>query len=197
MGTPAVLYKRSRVKSELLHYLTLTMSLANLGKNFQDRVHRAPQEWQSTHTSPSGGGYSSPEDGIDVEEEEEVNTFINDFLTQKAKRIEQAYTISSMSVGLVLRRKYSVREIKEVESRFGRQQVWTLVDKEDATSRKIWAPPSLAETVTERDVNGVLYFSQKKRDIVVKSVILHYLGCTDTFKGSKTYKFNLSGKYSK
>ena len=98
---------------------------------------------------------------------------------------------------LTLRRKYSVREIKEVESRFGRQQVWTLVDKEDATSRKIWAPPSLAETVTERDVNGVLYFSQKKRDIVVKSVILHYLGCTDAFKGSKTYKFNLSGKYSK
>ena len=147
------------------------MPLANLGKNFQDRVHRAPQEWQSAPPSPPGGGYSSPEDEIDVEEEEEVNTFINDFHTRKV----QTTAISSMGE-LTLRRKYSVREIKEVERRFGRQQVWTLVDKEDATSRKIWAPPSLAETVTEPDVNGVLYFSQKKRDIVVKSVLLHYLG---------------------
>ena len=164
------------------------MPLANLGKNFQDRVHRAPQEWQSTRTSPSGGGYSSPE------EEEEVNTFINDFLTQKAQRIEQANTISSMSLGLVLRRKYSVREIKEVESRFGRQQVWTLVDKEDATSRKIWAPPSLAETVTERDVNGVLYFSQKKRDIVLKSVLLHYLGYTGLPTAPASYNFDFCRK---
>ena len=171
------------------------MPLANLGKNFQDRVHRAPQEWQSAPPSPPGGGYSSPEDETDAEDEiEAVSTFINDFHTRKVQRIKQTTAISSMSLGLVLRRKYSVREIKEVESRFGRQQVWTLVDKEDATSRKIWAPPSLAETVTERDVNGVLYFSQKKRDIVLKSVLLHYLGYTGLPTAPASYNFEFCTK---
>ena len=88
------------------------MPLANLGKNFQDRVHRAPQEWQSTRTSPSGGGYSSPE------EEEEVNTFINDFHTRKVQRIKQTTSISSMGE-LVLRRKYSIGEIREVVTETG------------------------------------------------------------------------------
>ena len=127
------------------------------------------------------------------DEIEEVNTFINDFHTRKVQRIKQTTSISSMGE-LVLRRKYSVREIKEVESRFGRQQVWTLVDKEDVTSREIWAPPSLAETVTERDVNGVLYFSQKKRDIVVKSVLLHYLGYTGLPTAPASYNFDFCRK---
>ena len=175
------------------------MSLPILCRNFQNRTHRAPQECQSTCSSTPGGGYSSPEDEIDVEEIEEieaVNTFINAFRTQKARRIEQA-TISSMSLGLILRRKYFVSEIREVEGLFGRQQVWTLVDIDDNSSRKIWAPPSLAETVTERDDNGVLYFSQKKRDIVLKSVTLHYLGYTGRVTAPTAYNFDFYEKLSK
>ena len=47
-----------------------------------------------------------------------MNTFINDFHTRKIQRIKQATSISSMGE-LVLRRKYSIGEIREVVTETG------------------------------------------------------------------------------
>ena len=124
-------------------------------------------------------------------EEEAIKGFIDDFQAQKTRREERA---TSMSEGLVPNRKYSVKEIIQVDTPFGRKQIWTLVDIDDGSWREIWSPESLKITVTDLDEAGLHTLSEKKRTLVKTSLILHYFGFTGPLKKPLSYNFDFCRK---
>ena len=129
-----------------------------------------------------------------VTEAEAVKGFINDFQVQKTKREERTSKATSMSVGLVANRKYSVKEIIQADTPYGRKQIWTLVDIVDKSQREIWSPESLKSTITDSDGDGLLHLSEKKRTLVKTSLILHYFGFTGPLKKPKSYNFEFCRK---
>ena len=126
-----------------------------------------------------------------VTEAEAITNFINDFQAQKTQREERA---TSMSEGLVPNRKYSVKEIIQVDTPFGRKQIWTLVDIDNKSRREIWSPESLKITVTDLDEAGLHTLSEKKRTLVKTSLILHYFGFTGPLKKPLSYNFDFCRK---
>ena len=166
----------------------------NLHRNFQSTSHQTPQEWNPILSSylediPEAGTSDGEED-IDA-----ASRLINLFNFRNVQREARSINAANMYV-LVPTRKYSVTEITEVGTTHGRQQIWSLVDKSENSFRKIWAPTALAETVRARDEAGVDYLAMKKCRIVIKRIIIHYLG----YRGPLTapsYKFNLCIKKSK
>ena len=127
-------------------------------------------------------------------EEEAITGFINAFQTQKTQREERTSKATSMSVGLVTNRKYSVKEIIQVDTPYGRKQIWTLVDIVDKSQREIWSPESLKSTITDSDGDGLLHLSEKKRTLVKTSLILHYFGFTGPLKKPLSYNFDFCRK---
>ena len=91
-------------------------------------------------------------------------------------------------------RKYSVKEIIQVDTPFGRKQIWTLVDIDDGSWREIWSPESLKITVTDLDEAGLHTLSEKKRTLVKTSLILHYFGFTGPLKKPLSYNFDFCRK---
>ena len=131
--------------------------------------------------------------------EEDGSTFISDFQIQKRQCVERFSTSgpTSMSVGVEPHKTYSVSEIREADTAYGPQQLWTLTDIDDGSWREIWAPPSLTNLVLERNDSGGLYLSQKKKEKVVTSILIYYLGYTGPLTAPTSYILRFYEKCSK
>ena len=102
-----------------------------------------------------------------------------DFLNPPPEKLQRSLSFimpTTMSAALEPNKSYSVRRIREVDTAYCRKQLWTLVDIDDEGWWEIWAPASLIKLVLERYDSGDLYLSQKKKDRVMKSIFIYYLG---------------------
>ena len=81
------------------------------------------------------GSFLNPSTGCPIEDE--IDT-VQHFQTEKLLSIP-----TTMSVGLEPYKTYSVGEIREEVTGNGCLQIWTLLDIDTISWRKIWAPPHL------------------------------------------------------
>ena len=123
------------------------------------------------------------------------STFISGFQSVPSA---PSFTLpTTMSAALEPNKSYFVSAIREVDTPYCRQQLWTLEDIDDASWREIWAPPSLTNLVLERDDSGELYLSQKKKERVLRSIFIYYLGYAGPVTAPTAYNFHFFEKLSK
>ena len=115
---------------------------------------------------------------------------------EKLQRPPSFITPTTMSAALEPRKSYSVSAIREVDTAYCRKQLWTLVDIDDEGWWEIWAPPFLTKLVLERHDNAEIYLSQKKKERVLTSIFIYYLGYTGLVAALTSYNLHFYEKRS-
>ena len=105
----------------------------------------------------------------------EVAAFLTDIQNQNAVSSGEV-SIQAMSKALEKGCRYNILDIREMETKYGRNQAWKLQKCGEIATVEVWCPYSSAKHVSDTD-GGV---SERKKALMLQ-LVLHYRG----FTGSK------------
>jgi hypothetical protein len=148
---------------------------------------KRPQHEYSDEEEPSYGSrgnkskkYSALDDSGDdflqiKEPAGDVAAFLIDIQNQNAANSGEV-SIQAMSKALEKGSRYNILSIREIETKYGRNQAWKLQKCGEAAVVEVWCPYSAAKHVSDTD--GTV--SEHKKALMLQ-LVLHYRG----FTGSK------------
>jgi hypothetical protein len=105
----------------------------------------------------------------------EVAAFLSNIKNQNAASSGEI-SIQAMSKALEQGQRYNILDIRELETKYGRNQVWKLQKCGEVAAIEIWGPHSVAKHVAEADGS----VNPQKKALMLQ-LVLHYKG----FTGSK------------
>ena len=105
----------------------------------------------------------------------EVAAFLSNIKNQNAASSGEI-SIQAMSKALEQGQRYNILDIRELETKYGRNQVWKLQKCGAVAAIEIWGPHSVAKHVAEADGS----VNPQKKALMLQ-LVLHYKG----FTGSK------------